>query len=267
MALAEVFARTGRHRRPALIPYLMAGDPDVQTTRALLERLRQAGASAVELGIPYGDPLADGPTIQAAGQRALGAGVDMEGVFALADRNSEIVGVPLILFTYYNPVMQYGMERFAARAKRAGVDGVIIPDVPYEEIDDQLAVLTANGIDIPLLVSPTTPPERAEAIAKRASGFVYIVSRLGVTGAGSAPDASALIRQIDQLREVTDLPLVVGFGISTAAHVESIAPHVNGIIVGSALIDAYAGKRGPEAAEAAVTYLRSLFPEPTPTPR
>ena len=254
-----MFTRARARGVPALIPYLMAGDPDAPTTAALLERLPSAGADAVELGVPYGDPLADGPTIQAAGQRALGAGMNIEGVFALAERNTAARGVPTILFTYYNPVLQYGIERFAVRAKHAGVSGAIIPDVPYEEIEAQLSILSAHEIDIPLLVSPTTPPVRAAAIAKRASGFVYIVSRLGVTGAGAAPDTSAVVRQIASLREVTDLPLVAGFGISTAAHVSAIAAHVDGIIVGSALIDAYAGQRGAAAADSVELFLKSLF--------
>ena len=254
--IAEAFARG----RTAFIPYVVAGDPDLETTAAILDTLRGAGADLVELGIPYGDPLADGPTIAAAAQRALGRGTRLGDVFELTRRARANGSPPIVLFTYFNPVLQYGLERFAADAAAAGASGVIVPDVALEETAELREVLRAHGLDMPLLVAPSTPRERAERIARAATGFVYVVSRLGVTGAGSAPDFNPLRAQIAALREVTEKPLAVGFGVSAPEHVRDVARFADGIIVGSALIDAYAsrGKRGEEAAQEAGSLARTL---------
>ncbi len=225
----------------------MAGDPDLETTEAMVRALAIAGAAAVELGVPYGDPLADGPTIAAAGQRALANGVTLRDVLTLAGRLGR--EIPVVLFTYFNPVYRHGIEAFARDAAAAGAAGAIVPDLSLEEIDPLCEALARNGLAMPLLVAPTTTRERAVRIAERASGFIYVVSRLGVTGAGSAPDAEPLRKQITMLRDVTTKALAVGFGISTADQVRAIAPLVDGFIVGSALIDAYAGARGKEAVE------------------
>jgi tryptophan synthase alpha chain len=243
--------------RTAFIPYLMAGDPDMETTGHIIEALRDAGADAIELGIPYGDPLADGPTIAAAGVRALAAGTKIETVLQLVKR----VGVnapPIVLFTYYNPVLQYGIDRFAKDAAAAGAAGAIVPDVALEESQQLRDALAENGLDMPLLVAPSTTRERAARIADAATGFVYVVSRLGVTGAGSAPDFTPLRAQIGMLRELTKKPLAVGFGISRPQHAREVRGLVDGIIVGSALVDAYAGSRGTQAAQRAGAFARSL---------
>jgi tryptophan synthase alpha chain len=258
MALESIFAVARSLGRAAFIPYLMAGDPDIATTQAMMAALSDAGADAIELGIPYGDPLADGPSIAAAGQRALAGGTGIADVISLASRSREGGGAPVILFTYFNPVYQYGIEAFARDAAAARVSGAIVPDIALEESAELRAVVSAHGLDMPLLVAPSTPRDRAKRIAEASGGFVYVVSRLGVTGAGSAPDFAPLHAQMAMLREVTDKPLAVGFGISRPEHVREVSRIAEGFIVGSALVDAYRGKTGAAAAAAVHAYGRSL---------
>lgn len=244
--------------RCAFIPYLMAGDPDLETTAKIIDAVRDAGADAIELGIPYGDPLADGPTIAAAGVRALSKGVGIEAVLGLVRDAVKRNAPPIVLFTYFNPVYQYGIEHFAKDAAEAGAAGVIVPDIALEEGQDLRSALVARGLQMPLLVAPSTPRDRAARIAQAASGFVYVVSRLGVTGAGAAPDFTPLRKQVAMLREVTDKPLAVGFGISKPEHVREVRDIVDGVIVGSALIDAYGGFQGAEAARRAGEFAGTL---------
>jgi tryptophan synthase alpha chain len=249
----------------AFIPYIMAGDPDLETTALILDAVRDAGADAIELGVPYGDPLADGPTIAAAGVRALTNGTGIAHVLQLT-RDAVTRGAPpIVLFTYFNPVYQYGIDRFAQDAAAAGAAGVIVPDIALEEGQELRESLAAHGLQMPLLVAPSTPRDRARRIAEASTGFVYVVSRLGVTGAGAAPDFTPLRNQIAMLREVTDKPLAVGFGISKPEHVREVRTLVDGVIVGSALIDAYAGYRAEEAAKRAGQYASSLF-KPSASP-
>lgn len=229
----------------------------METTALLLRALAEAGASAIELGIPYGDPLADGATIAAAAVRALGNGAGIAQVLELVRTNA--AGLPpIVLFTYFNPVYQYGIERFARDAAAAGAAGAIVPDVALEEASSLREALEAAGLDMPLLVAPSTPRRRAASIADASRGFVYVVSRLGVTGAGSAPDFAPLRSQVAMLREVTGKPLAVGFGISSPAHVHEVRELVDGIIVGSAIIDAYEGVRGEAAARRVREFAESL---------
>lgn len=252
LVLERVLAST-----PAFIPYLMAGDPDLPTTRQFVEVVARAGASAIELGVPYSDPLADGPTIAAAGQRALANGVTLREVLELVRSVAKNVP-PILLFTYYNPLLQHGLERFARDAAEAGVSGAIVPDLTLEEVEPLRRLLIGQGLVMPLLVAPTTPPSRATEIAEKASGFVYVVSRLGVTGANKAPNVEPIRGRIAQLRKATELPLAVGFGISTAEHVRAVREIVDAVIVGSALIDAYAGASGAEAVRRVEALARSL---------
>jgi tryptophan synthase alpha chain len=247
-----------KNGRCAFIPYLMAGDPDLETTARIVDALRDAGADAIELGIPYGDPLADGPTIAAAGVRALANDVGIAQVLDLVREAVARNAPPIVLFTYFNPVYQYGIKRFAADAAQAGAAGVIVPDIALEEGQELRAALEMHGLQMPLLVAPSTGRERAAEIAKVSRGFVYVVSRLGVTGAGAAPDFTPLRKQVQMLRDVTDKPLAVGFGISRPEHVREVRDIVDGVIVGSALIDAYAGARGEEAAQRAGKFARTL---------
>lgn len=256
--LARRFQEAQAQGRTALIGYLVAGDPDLQTTEAVIGAVVSAGVDVLELGIPYGDPLADGPTIAAAGQRALAAGTTLGDCFSLLER---VQGqVPTLLFTYFNPVYQYGVARFAERAARAGASGVIIPDITLEEIDQVDASLRAAGLCLPLLISPTTEPGRARRIASASGGFVYVVSRMGVTGERHHPDLAWLQTRVQGLRQVTDKPLAVGFGISTPEQVRRVAPWTDGVIVGSALVRSYAGSLGARAAQLAAGYVSSLAP-------
>ena len=253
-----VFARARAEDRAALIGYVVAGDPDRETTLAVLEALTAAGVDLIELGIPYGDPLADGPTIAAAGQRALAHGMKMADSLEIATQARARGCAPILFFTYVNPIDRYGAERFARDARSAGVVGTIVPDVPLEELDAFAPPIRDAGLSIPLLIAPTTPPARAERIAAASTGFVYLVSRLGVTGARREPDVTWAADAIARLRPATTLPLTVGFGISTPAQAARIGAVADGVIVGSALIDAYSGSRGAEAARRAGAYAASL---------
>ena len=255
--LGAVFARARAAGRPALIVYLVAGDPDAATTAAVIEAI-SPHVDLIELGIPYGDPLADGPTIAAAGGRALAAGMTLDGALALALDAHAREGAPILFFTYVNPIVQYGAARFARAAREAGALGAIVPDVPLEELAAFAPAFRAEGLAIPLLIAPTTPPERAERIAAASDGFVYIVSRLGVTSAHRDPDVAWIRSAVERLRAVTDRPLAVGFGISTRAHVAAIGAVADGVIVGSAFIDGLTGRRGAAAAAAAERYVMSL---------
>ena len=258
--IAAVLDRCRAENRAALIMYLMAGDPDLATTALVIDAISRAGADIIELGIPYGDPLADGPTIAASAHRALQHGTSIDDAVALARDARARGSAPIIFFTYVNPISQYGPEKFARAAREAGAFGAIVPDVPLEEIDEFAPALRAEGLGLPLLVAPTTPNRRAEEIANRSDGFVYVVSRLGVTGARSEPDVAWISAAIARLRAASSKHLAVGFGISTPSHVKAMAQIADGVIVGSALIDAIAGKEGTAAADAAYSYVATLRP-------
>ncbi len=256
--VAAAFARAKAAGRGALIPYVCAGDPDRATSAEILAVLGPAGADVVEVGIPYGDPLADGPTIAAAAQRSLDGGFTFDAALELAAATHRDGAAPAIMFTYVNPVLAYGVERFADALVRAGICGAIVPDVPLEEAAILRAAFEPRGLVLPLLVAPTTPAARAETIAKASSGFVYLVSRLGVTSASKEPDFAWIAERVAALRRVTDLPLAIGFGISTAAHVRRASEIADGAIVGSALIDAYVGHDPSEAAGRVRAFLTGL---------
>jgi tryptophan synthase alpha chain len=246
VSVAGVFARCRADGRAALIPYLMAGDPSLAMTPALLAAAVAGGADIIEIGIPYSDPLADGPTIQAAAQRALHAGTTFDSVLNMvAGLDRSIVPVPLIAFTYYNPIFVRGIERTARDFAHAGFAGAIIPDLPPQEAAPLQTAFDSAGLGLTFLVAPTTPIERVREIAKRSSAFVYVVSRMGVTGASRALGSN--IRDlVDRLRPEIDKPLAVGFGISTPEHARAIAMFADGVVVGSALIDRIATSSGDE---------------------
>ncbi|HET9343068.1 MAG TPA: tryptophan synthase subunit alpha [Candidatus Eremiobacteraceae bacterium] len=235
--IASVFERCAAENRAALIAYLMAGDPSLADTPGLIEAVAAGGADIIELGIPYSDPLADGPTIQAAAQRSLRAGTTFDGVLAMiAKLNRNRIAAPLVAFTYFNPVFVRGVERTARGLSASGFAGAIIPDLPPEEAVGTADIFAASGVPLTFLVAPTTPSERIPMIAERSSGFVYVVSRMGVTGAGQTLDGS-VADLVERLRPLTDKPLAVGFGVSTPDHARAIAAYADGVIVGSALID------------------------------
>ena len=256
--LDAVFARTKSEKRAALIMYMMAGYPDIQTSSLVLDAISHAGADLIELGIPYGDPLGDGPTIATAGQRALEAGITTDDALRLMSESNARGNAPGLFFTYVNPISQYGAARFARAARTAGAIGAIVPDVPLEELEEFGPDFAAAGLGLPLLVAPSTPPERAARIADRSEGFVYLVSRLGVTGARREPDFAWIEGAVGRLRAHSAKPIAVGFGLSRPEHVRRVGALADGVIVGSALIDAIGDLRGPTAAGAAGEYVRSL---------
>ncbi len=258
MSLSEIFAKTKAEGRAALIMYLVAGDPDLETTALVIDAISKAGADIIELGIPYGDPLADGPTIAAAAHRALEAGTTIDDALTLVRDARARGAAEMLFFTYVNPISQYGPAKFARAARAAGAAGAIVPDVPLEEIDEFAPAFRTEGLGLPLLVAPTTPAARASEIAERSDGFVYVVSRLGVTGARREPDFVWIRGAVERMRLQTDMPLAVGFGISTPEHVRAIGSFADGVIVGSALLDVIASKRGADAAAAAGAYVASL---------
>jgi tryptophan synthase alpha chain len=259
-AISGAFARVRRERRAAFVPFLMAGDPDLATTERLVAALAEAGADVVELGVPFSDPIADGPVNQAAAGRALAAGATLERILESVARLRSETDVPIVLFSYFNPIHRYGVERFAEHAAGSGVDGVLIVDLPPEEAEREgLAALAAAGLDPIFLLAPTSTAERLRAVRKAGRGFVYFVSRLGVTGEREALPAE-LARQVGTVRKRLDLPVAVGFGISTPAQAAAVARLADGVVVGSALVRRVA-EAGGAGADAAVAGVRELARE------
>jgi len=218
-----------------LIVYITAGDPDLETTERLVYALEDAGVDVLELGVPFTDPLADGPTIQAATERALASGITLRGILDLVRRVRERSELPILLMTYYNPVFHLGHEQVAQEAQAAGVDGFLITDLPPEEAADWKAAADGAGLDTIFLLAPTSTSERIDIACRQATGFVYCVARTGVTGARTElpPDLQALIERI---RARTESPLAVGFGISTPEHVRQVGQWADAAVVGSAIV-------------------------------
>ena len=229
-----MFKRLRDKKQSALIPFIVAGDPDLGTTEALVLKMAENGADMIELGIPFSDPLADGATIQAASRRALQNGFNLKDLFRLAERVKG-VGVPLVFMTYFNPVFRYGLRDFAEGCHGHGVDGVIIPDLPPEEAGPWMREARAFGLETIFLLAPTSPPERIRLISRCSRGFIYYVSVTGVTGAREKlpEDLEPTIRRI---KEETKVPVAVGFGISTPEQAKSISRFADGVIVGSAIV-------------------------------
>ncbi len=230
--ISERFSELRGRKEGALICYIMAGDPSVDSTGEFVKALATGGADSIELGFPFSDPVADGPTIQAAGQRALAGGMDVQRYFELV--KSLDVRIPLVCMTYYNPVFRYGVEKFVKGAAEAGISGLIIPDIPVEEAADLKNSCEKHGLDLIFLVAPTTTDERIKKILKRGSGFLYLVSRLGVTGARE--DVSSSTKDLLS-RVETEMPKAVGFGISTGIQAEEVRKAgADAVIVGSAFV-------------------------------
>ncbi len=234
--IATTFERLNSRGEAALIPYLMAGYPSLDATRDLLYAIVSAGADLVELGIPFSDPLADGATLQRASHRALQGEVSLRLILEMVASVRDQLSVPIVLMSYINPLLRLGEDEFARQAAAAGVDGIIVPDLPVEEAASFGRACGAAGIDVVGMVAPTSPGERIEAIAREASGFVYCVSLKGVTGA-----RSQLPQGVDQLvarvRQASPLPAVVGFGISSPEQVRAVTGFADGVVVASALLD------------------------------
>ena len=233
--ISGAFMRLRSEGRRGFIPFITAGDPDLDTTRALIVELARAGATAVELGVPFSDPVADGPTIQRSSERALRRGVSVSDVLTVVREARSETDVPVVLFGYFNPLLQFGVERLADESARAGADGILVTDLVPEESADFNSALARRGLDQIFLVAPTTSDARLRSIAERASGFIYAVSRAGVTGARTDLSAEAA-RLVARVREVSSLPVAVGFGISTPEHVSEVWTYADAAVVGSALV-------------------------------
>ena len=237
--LADTFGRLRAAKQPGLVTYITAGDPDLPRTAGILRALDRAGADVIEVGVPFSDPLADGPVIQRATERALASGTTLQGVLDLVGSVRAELSAGVVIFSYANPILRLGAERFADQARDAGVDGVLVLDLPIEESADFRNLLGSRGIDTILLLSPTTSDERLRAAASLGSGFLYAISRLGVTGARDqlADGAEDMVARI---RAVSSLPLALGFGISKPEHVRTVGQWADAAVVGSALVNVIA---------------------------
>jgi tryptophan synthase alpha chain len=250
--ISRRFAELRASGELGIVAFLTAGDPSLEASMKYVLALAGAGADVIELGVPFSDPLADGPTIQRASERALAAGATLKGVIDLVARIRKSSQVPLVLFSYYNPILQMGVEKFAAASSAAGADGVLVTDLTPEESADYRAVLAQHHLDTIFLAAPTSDAERLAKIAAVSTGFLYIVSRTGVTGAQATmpDDLPALLRRV---RSVTALPLAVGFGISQPGHVSMLGGLADAAVVGSALVSEIAHAKSPDAAAAALS--------------
>lgn len=235
-AIATAFETCRQEKRSAFIPFLTGGDPDLRTTAELMHAMVAGGADIIELGVPFSDPIADGPTIQRASTRALEGGATLSGILRMVARHRDRLGVPIVLFTYFNPIHARGVSTFAEQAAASGVDGVLCVDLPPEEGADYIGELRRQSLDTIFLLAPTSDKARLQSVARHSSGFVYYVSRTGVTGARQALPKE-LLKEAKRLRRRLDQPLAVGFGISTPEQVAQVASVADGVVVGSALVE------------------------------
>ncbi len=249
--ISKRFAELREAGELGIVAYITAGDPTLHATLKYVLALAEAGADVIELGVPFSDPLADGPTIQRASERALKSGTTLHGVLDLVQRIRQTSQVPLVLFSYFNPILQFGLEEFAAAAAEAGADGVLVTDLTPEESEDYRRILQARGLDTIFLAAPTSTDERLQKIAGCSSGFLYLISRTGVTGAKDAlpDDLPALLRRA---RSFTQLPIAVGFGISLPGHVSVLGGLADAAVVGSALVSEIEKAACVEAGSAAL---------------
>jgi tryptophan synthase alpha chain len=256
-AIAEAFARAKAEQRAALVCYAMGGDPDLEATEALLLALDAAGADLIELGVPFSDPIADGPVLQAAAVRALNAGTTLRSLLGMAARLKGKLRAPVVLMGYANPFLRFGLQQFAAAAEAAGISGTIIPDLPLEETPHFRDALTPHGIEMVLLCAPTTGRERMAKIAQASRGFLYAVSVTGVTGARAdlPPEVAAYLQT---LRELSPVPVAVGFGIARPEQAAAMGKLADGVVVGSALVAAH-HEHGVAAAAALIRSLRAAL--------
>ncbi|MBS11238.1 MAG: tryptophan synthase subunit alpha [Gemmatimonadetes bacterium] len=242
-AITETFERLKADGQTGFIPFVTAGDPDLETTRELVVELANRGSDVIELGIPFSDPLADGPTNQASAQRALEAGTTLEGVFQCVEGIRKETDVPLIYMTYYNPVHQYGLEAFVKRCAAVGVNGALVTDLPPEEADNYCQLMVEAGLDTVFLLAPTSRDSRIRMVTDAATGFVYYVSRAGVTGEQQAL-ADSLVSMVERIKGFTEKPLAVGFGISSPEQAAEVGEHADAVVVGSAIVRRIAEKGG-----------------------
>jgi tryptophan synthase alpha chain len=233
--IEEVIAALKQQGKKGLIPFITAGDPDLKVTYELLVELGHSGATLIELGVPFSDPMADGPVIQRASERALRHGFGLDAVLATAAKARNRIDTPIVLFSYYNPLLQFGLEKLVRESKRSGIDGVLVTDLTPEEAGPLSALLRENDIDMIFLVAPTSTDARLRMITENASGFIYAVSRTGVTG--QRDELSAMAKKLVQrVRQFSDLPVAVGFGISTREQVAETLSYADAAVVGSAIV-------------------------------
>jgi len=247
--------------KPGIVAYLTAGDPDLATTREIALAAIDNGADVIELGVPFSDPLADGPVIQRASQRAVARGVRQTDVLKVARLlRAARPGCGIVIFSYLNPVVRMGMKQFCAAAKDAGVDGLLLTDMIVEEADEYLAEMKVNGLAPVFLAAPTSPDARLKAIAEASKGFVYAISRVGITGTQQkvAGDASELVARLRVFTEPLRIPIAVGFGISNAEHVRAVAEFADAAVIGSALVALIERSKSAEAAEAVGKFIAGL---------
>jgi tryptophan synthase alpha chain len=258
------FAALKAEGRPALITYIMGGDPDFDTSLGIMKALPGAGADLIELGMPFSDPMADGPAVQMAGQRALKGGQTLAKTLKLASRFRETdTETPIVMMGYYNPIYVYGVEKFLDDVLASGIDGLIVVDLP-PEMDDELCIpALAKGVNFIRLATPTTDDKRLPAVLKNTSGFVYYVSMNGITGS-ALPDPSLIAGAVNRIKGHTALPVCVGFGVKTADHAKAIGAAADGVVVGSAIVSQIAGSltkdgaAGPDTVAAVATLVRGL---------
>lgn len=256
VSVSDKFAQLRAHGKPALIPFITAGDPSLEVTAKALLELDRHGADLIELGIPYSDPLADGPVIQAAATRALARGTTLDRVLEVVQQVTPQLNSPLILFSYYNPILHQGIEQFLERIYQAGARGLVVPDLPLEEAEVLLLPAQTRGIEVILLVAPTSPLARIEAIAAKSQGFIYLVSSTGVTGVRSQV-AKNVQSMIEKLRNVTDKPIGVGFGISQAEQAKQVIEwNADAVIVGSAIVKLLAQDHGLKSATELISTMK-----------
>jgi tryptophan synthase alpha chain len=256
--IKEAFARLRAERRPGLVTYTTAGDPDLPRSAQVLKALDRAGADVLEVGVPFSDPLADGPVIQRATERALASGGNLRASLELVGEVRSAVAAPIVIFSYANPLLRMGLETFAREAAARGVDGVLALDLPIEEAGSFHATLTAAGLDTIFLLSPTTTDERIRRAAELGGGFLYGISRLGVTGARDTV-ASGAREMVARIRAHTTMPIALGFGISRPEHVSEVCGYADAAVVGSALVSLIAEEgRSPGLADRVEGYVRWL---------
>jgi tryptophan synthase alpha chain len=259
----EAFNRLARDSKKGFIPFVTAGDPDLATTLELIVELDRAGATLIELGIPFSDPMADGPVIQRASERALQNDFGVDDVLDLVERAREKTSVPIILFTYFNPLLQFGLKRLASSAREVGVDGVLVTDLTPEEGEEFATECRANNLDMIFLVAPTSTDDRLKMVAGRASGFIYAISRAGVTGTRSSVSEEAE-RLVERVRKFSKLPVAVGFGISSAQQVADVQRYADAVVVGSAIVAEIERNAGSQnVAQRIGDFARALIPSNT----
>jgi tryptophan synthase alpha chain len=255
--ISDKFAQLKKNQEKALITFITAGDPDLAFTCRLIPEMEKSGADIIELGVPFSDPMADGPTIQMSSQRALEAGTTLKEILAMVKSVRTVSQVPIILMGYFNPIYRYGIRKFVTDAVDAGVDGVLLVDLPPEEVSEFKTEADSKGLDVILLLTPTSDDKRIEKVARFGSGFIYYVSVTGVTGARESVAESVLI-SVEKIRKRIDLPVAVGFGIADPVQAARVAEVADGVVVGSALVKLFEKSQGEELKSLVRSFISDL---------